>query len=68
MDVKERPDIVESLNAKAKAENAPSAEFRIIAWTFLFFVFSTSFLFFFMNYKFKKLDDKISLINNKGKH
>ena len=67
-EVKERADIVKSLNNQAKAEAAPSTEFRIIAWNFIFFVISTCAIMLFVHFKVKKLDDKISLINNKGKH
>lgn len=67
-EVIDRPDIVESLNVQEKNKNAPSAEFKVIAWNFIFFVISTCAIMLFVNYKINKLDDKVSLINNKGKH
>ena len=67
-EVKDRPDIVQSLNKQAKMESAPTTEFKVIAWNFIFFVISTCSILFFVNYKINKLDEKVSLINNKGKH
>ena len=66
--VGERQDIIDSIensNISDPIYKGPSAEFKIIAWTFLFFVVSTGIVIFFMNYKMGKLEEKISLIRNK---
>ena len=68
LDKNDRTDVIQSINDKVKADNAPSTEFKITAWMFIFFVISTCTIIFFVNYKINKLDYKISLINNKGKH
>ena len=61
-----RTDVMKSLAVESSSTKSANQTF-IILWNFVFTIISTAIILFYINKKINKLDDKVSMINNKGK-